>query len=78
MLNTAGEARAHDVLWLGIDGAMVDGWQGRWSSQNRPNELLEESHMKHIMQLGTRRQLEANDDRVDELDYAVRPVVSGL
>ena len=78
LLNTAGEARAHDVLRLGLDGAIVDGRQGRWSSRNRPNELLEESHMKHIMQLGTRRQLEANGDGVDELDYAVWPVVSGL
>ena len=70
-MNTAGEARAHDVLRLGLDSAMVDGRQGRWSSRNRPNELFEESHMKHIMQLGSRRQLEANGDGVDELDYVV-------
>ena len=47
--------------------------KGRWSISGRPMELLEESHVEHVMDACSGRQREADGDVVDQLGDAIRP-----
>jgi hypothetical protein len=54
-------------------GAVVDDWQGRQSRRWNADQLLEDTHVEHIMEARPQRQGQANGDVVDELDDAVGP-----
>jgi hypothetical protein len=41
---------------------MMQGRQGRWISRRRPLELLEQSHVKHVVDAGSGWQGQANSD----------------
>jgi hypothetical protein len=40
-------------------------------------ELLEETHVEHVVDAGTRRQLQAGGDLIDELGDVVGPIEAG-
>jgi hypothetical protein len=45
--------------------------QRRWFRRRRPMELLEQPHMKHVVDAGAGRQSQADSDFIDELGDAV-------
>jgi hypothetical protein len=52
---------------------MMQGRQGQWISRRCPLELLEQPHVKHVVDAGAGRQGKANGDVIDKLGDAVRP-----
>jgi hypothetical protein len=64
------QTRTYGAFWLRGNDAMVHRRQGRggW-----PLELLEQPHVEHVVNAGSKRQSEVDGDVVDQLDDVVRP-----
>jgi hypothetical protein len=52
---------------------MMQGRQGRWISRRRPLELLEQSHVEHVVDAGSGWQGQSNRDFIDKLGDVIRP-----
>jgi hypothetical protein len=61
------QAVMHNTCRLRNNRAMMQGRQGQWISRRRSLELLEQSHMKHVMDAGSGWQGQSNRDFIDKL-----------
>jgi hypothetical protein len=52
---------------------MMQGRQRRWISRRCTLELLEQPHVKHVVDVGAGWQGKANCDVIDKLGDAIRP-----
>jgi hypothetical protein len=58
--------------------AVMQERQRQWFLQRHPLELLEQPHMKHVVDAGAGRQSQSNSDFIDELGDAIWPYVTRL
>jgi hypothetical protein len=73
LAHPASQAVKHSTCRLRNNRAMMQGRQGRWINRRRPLELLEQSHVKHVVDAGSGWQGQANRDFIDKLGDAIRP-----
>jgi hypothetical protein len=73
LVHPAGQAETHSAFGLRSNRAMMQGRQRRWIRRGCPLELLEQPHVKHVVDAGAGQQGKADSDFIDELGDAVRP-----
>jgi hypothetical protein len=73
LAHPASQAVTHSTCRLRNNRAMMQGRQGQWISRRRPLELLEQSHVKHVVDVGSGWQGQSNRDFIDKLGDAIRP-----
>jgi hypothetical protein len=78
LVHAAGQSKSDCSFRHRSNCAVMQERQRRWFLRRHPLELLEQSHMKHVVDAGAGRQSQSDNDFIDELGDAIWPYVMRL
>jgi hypothetical protein len=78
LVHAAGQPKSDCSVGHRSNGTVMQERQRRWFLRRRPLELLEQSHMKHVVDARAGRQGQSDSDFIDGLGDAIWPYVTRL